>query len=197
MTIPGDAPGTGTPISSVLFVCTGNVCRSPFGEALLRHLAPGLAVSSAGTDAWEGAGMDPLMAAHLGPDVPVDPSRTARQVTRADLDADLVLVMSGRQRGVLLDEHPGVVRRVGLLGSVDTLCAPGPWAADTSPGPGGSRTELGTLGRLTREDVARWTRRPVDPAGEIADPFRRGEQAAQLAAQRITAAVELLASRLG
>ncbi|HEX2163084.1 MAG TPA: low molecular weight phosphotyrosine protein phosphatase, partial [Thermoanaerobaculia bacterium] len=42
----------------VLFVCLGNICRSPTGEGLLRHvveergLAGEIEVDSAGTGAW-------------------------------------------------------------------------------------------------------------------------------------------------
>jgi len=44
----------------VLFVCTGNVCRSPMAAALLAHLLEehgvrGIDVSSAGTAPWDGA----------------------------------------------------------------------------------------------------------------------------------------------
>lgn len=44
----------------VLFVCTGNICRSPMAEALLRHRldergVEGYEVRSAGTGAWDGA----------------------------------------------------------------------------------------------------------------------------------------------
>ena len=45
---------------SILFVCTGNICRSPLAEALLRDyavkqgMADRLKVSSAGTHAWDG-----------------------------------------------------------------------------------------------------------------------------------------------
>ena len=44
----------------ILFVCTGNTCRSPLAEAIARKIAieRGLAdldVASAGTSAWEGA----------------------------------------------------------------------------------------------------------------------------------------------
>jgi protein-tyrosine-phosphatase len=44
----------------VLFVCTGNICRSPMAEVALRRElerrgAQGVSVSSAGTGAWDGA----------------------------------------------------------------------------------------------------------------------------------------------
>src|ERR687883_1473661 len=44
----------------MLFVCTGNTCRSPLAEAIARRIAieRGLVeveVASAGTSAWEGA----------------------------------------------------------------------------------------------------------------------------------------------
>lgn len=42
-----------TPIMKVLVVCLGNICRSPMGEAVLRHIAKerniDLTVDSAGT----------------------------------------------------------------------------------------------------------------------------------------------------
>jgi protein-tyrosine phosphatase len=65
-----NGPADGT--LRVVFVCTGNICRSPMGDVVLRHLAADrdladgtvlgdrLAVSSAGTGGWhEGEGMDP------------------------------------------------------------------------------------------------------------------------------------------
>ena len=44
----------------LLFVCTGNTCRSPLAEAIARKVAierglPDVDVSSAGTSAWDGA----------------------------------------------------------------------------------------------------------------------------------------------
>ena len=65
---------------SVLFVCTGNVCRSPVAELVTRRLladnfgpeeATRFAVSSAGTHAAVGEPMDPLSRAELA-DMGVD-----------------------------------------------------------------------------------------------------------------------------
>lgn len=39
--------------SRILFVCLGNICRSPTAEGVMRHLAPELELDSAGTSDWE------------------------------------------------------------------------------------------------------------------------------------------------
>lgn len=36
----------------ILFVCLGNICRSPAAEAVFRAMAPGLESDSAGTGGW-------------------------------------------------------------------------------------------------------------------------------------------------
>ena len=42
-------------MKNVLFICTGNVCRSPMAEGLLRHMAGDrVAVASAGLGAGHG-----------------------------------------------------------------------------------------------------------------------------------------------
>ena len=46
-------------MKEVLFVCTGNICRSPIAEGLFRELVhknPDIEVSSAGISAYEGQG---------------------------------------------------------------------------------------------------------------------------------------------
>lgn len=164
------------PVQSVLFVCTGNICRSPFAELLLRHLIPGLTVDSVGTHALTGHPMDELMGRELlARGIDPAPAR-GRALGHRSPTADLILVMSMRHRRFLIEEHPGIARRVGLLGSVEDLAALVP-AHDV----------------LLRSHVTKWARRTADPAAEIADPYRLGPEAAAIAAERIDSAVNALA----
>ncbi len=51
---------------SILFVCLGNICRSPTAEAVFRGLAEGhgLEIDSAGTSGWhDGGRADPRASA--------------------------------------------------------------------------------------------------------------------------------------
>lgn len=96
----------------ILFVCLGNICRSPAAEAVLRAKAAarglGLHVASAGTGGWhQGGGADPRMiraAARRGYDLS---AHRARQVAFSDFyEFDLLLAMDNRNRADLLDIAP-------------------------------------------------------------------------------------------
>lgn len=85
----------------VLFVCMGNICRSPMAEAVFRHqvaeagLADRFVIDSAGTGGWH-VGEPPhhgtlaVLARHG-----IDPgNQRARQITRADFDRfDYIVAM--------------------------------------------------------------------------------------------------------
>ncbi|PRA44600.1 MULTISPECIES: low molecular weight protein-tyrosine-phosphatase [Pseudomonas] len=85
----------------VLFVCLGNICRSPTAEGVLRHklraagLAERIEVASAGTGDWH-VGNPPdkrSQAAALRRGYDLSAQR-AQQVTRADFSSsDLILAM--------------------------------------------------------------------------------------------------------
>lgn len=166
-------------VGSVLFVCTGNVCRSPYAQRLLQHFVPGLPVASAGTHALVGAPMDPMMAAELARQGADPGDVRSRQVTASDLAADLIVTMTLAQRSWLLEEHPALVHRVGLLGAVGAL----------------ARGRQGSTA-LTRAEVSRWVGTAVSTDAEIPDPYRQGHAAARRTADRLDESVDLLADLL-
>jgi protein-tyrosine phosphatase len=94
---PGRNKGT-CEMTRILFVCLGNICRSPLAEGILRAMArdrPEIEVDSAGTAAWHvGKAPDPrsvAIAARHGIDIS---SLRARQVSRDDFSRfDLILAM--------------------------------------------------------------------------------------------------------
>ncbi len=109
-----------TKTKRILFVCTGNICRSPLAAALLqRALAQrgidGLEVASAGTGAWDGAPVSEgayLVGLERGLDLS---AHRARLLTRELVDqADLILTMARHHRA-RVDELGGEAR-VFVLG---------------------------------------------------------------------------------
>ncbi|CAN5738493.1 hypothetical protein BH23GEM11_BH23GEM11_05340 [soil metagenome] len=124
------------PGGSVLFICLGNICRSPYAEFRLRALgpAPGSRVSSAGF----------ILPGRPSPENALEVSRDrgldmgehrSRVITPLMLgEYDLVVAMTGEQVRGLRDKHgrPGVVH----LGDVD----PGPIPMRDIPDPYGTGT---------------------------------------------------------
>jgi protein-tyrosine-phosphatase len=107
-------------IQRILLVCTGNICRSPLAEALLRRTleqrsVDGVSVTSAGTGAWDGAPASEgayLVGLERGLDLS---GHRARLLTRELVEeADLILTMARHHRA-RVDELGGE-GRVFVLG---------------------------------------------------------------------------------
>ncbi|HAM77078.1 MAG TPA: protein tyrosine phosphatase [Alcanivorax sp.] len=100
----------------ILVVCDGNICRSPTVAAMLAAARPDKRISSAGLVGLEGHDMEStareVAAAHgleCGP-------HQARKLDRALCqDADLILVMEGRQRDRIIQRFPEVSGKTFLL----------------------------------------------------------------------------------
>jgi len=112
----------------LLFVCLGNICRSPTAEGVMRHrleaegLADRVTLDSAGTGAWHvGEPPDPRAAAAAG-EQGVRLEGEGRQVEAEDFDAfDLLLAMDrGNARDLrALACHPAASEKIRLLREFD------------------------------------------------------------------------------
>jgi protein-tyrosine phosphatase len=119
---------------ALVVLCTGNICRSPLTEVLLRDRLADLpvVVTSAGTRAVVGAPMAPLAAPRVlarG----LDPAHAAAQLTVQHLTgADLVLGLAREHRRAAIELHPRVVRRAMTLPPTtpDLDDVPDPWGRD-------------------------------------------------------------------
>lgn len=106
----------------MLFVCTGNICRSPMAEGLFverlrKGERPDISVSSAGIFANPGNIPDPF-AVKVAREAGVDISEhRARVVNNDNLNwADIVLVMESAQREFVSMVFPTQSAKVALLG---------------------------------------------------------------------------------
>ena len=98
---------------SILTVCTGNICRSPVVEVLLRAAAgDAFQISSAGTRAVVGAGISAPMAALLADGGFSPLFFSARQIFPDHVRAaDLVLTATVAHRATVVEMAPAAVRR--------------------------------------------------------------------------------------
>lgn len=102
----------------ILFVCTGNTCRSPMAEALLREKlkgVPGTEVKSAGVAAFDGdkASENTLLVLEQRG---ITLEHSARRLTDELMEwADLVLTMTKGHKGMICNLYPGQVDKVYTL----------------------------------------------------------------------------------
>ncbi|WP_440708381.1 arsenate reductase/protein-tyrosine-phosphatase family protein [Herbiconiux sp. YIM B11900] len=100
----------------ITFLCTGNICRSPLAEKILRARLADLGdthavVSSAGLHAVVGAPME-AQPAEIATRYGADPQHTAAQATADVLrSSSLVLTMTREQRAEVSREYPFALKR--------------------------------------------------------------------------------------
>ncbi|NQZ13674.1 MAG: low molecular weight phosphotyrosine protein phosphatase [Alphaproteobacteria bacterium] len=100
----------------IMFVCTGNICRSPSAEAVLRHQAnqqgAKLEISSSGTHGYHiGEPSDPRAIKHAAKRGIDMSGITAQKITTQDFqDYDLIIAMDQGHMRILEDIRPEACR---------------------------------------------------------------------------------------
>ena len=111
----------------ILLLCTGNLCRSPMAEGLLRALLPSHGLFSAGLGALEGAPADPLAVALMRETgIDISAHRSRRLASWMLAEAALVYTMEASQATWLHRQYPRHAHKIARLGDPCGIDVPDP-----------------------------------------------------------------------
>lgn len=187
----------------ILFVCTGNTCRSPMAEGILRHIAQqeGLAVEvrSAGVAAVDGAPM-----AAYAKDVlrrrGIEDETTAQSISESILGwADLIFTMTTTHKRSLVQMYPDAVDKTYTLKEYVRHHAPETLGQESEIEQKLKELEVkhALSQPLTEEEQAfleEWGH--WQPDHDIADPFGGTQEQYEATAQEIEAQLRSIARLL-
>lgn len=185
--MPADSDGGRT--ASILAVCTGNICRSPYAARVLGHALPpdAVEVTSAGTGALVGEDLDPEAKRLLRARGVDDSGHQARQLTWQDVRAaDLVLAMTTEHRAAAVRLFPRAARTTFTAREVARLLP----AADLEPLPGDAAGRVRALPAALA--AARGQRARGSSSDDVGDPFGRGQRAFGVMADELDPALAAL-----
>ncbi|KFI73917.1 low molecular weight phosphotyrosine protein phosphatase [Bifidobacterium minimum] len=153
----------------ILVVCTGNVCRSPLGELLLKRYLEGtsIRVESAGTRGLPNHAIDPSSARLLdGVGIESQDFRSRRLTKDMVESADLVLCFERQQRRDIVSLVPASVRWIFILPEFAAMCR---YCADHGSVVGR------TIGErlISVAEQATLVRARIPPFEDVPDPYGR------------------------
>jgi protein-tyrosine phosphatase len=167
---------------SILVVCTGNICRSPMAEGILRTLlrgrgVGGVDVSSAGVAGWDGSGATPEAVQAMAQNGIDISEHVARRLDPAMVKrAGLVLGMAEEHSEAAVFMDPTASDRTFTLKELVKLLDHSPEAAaDTMSNEDAPRRLRGAMERAASARAAGRVQLPADQ--DVADPLGLGVQA--------------------
>lgn len=171
----------------VLFICTANICRSPYMELRARAMLAGstdVEFTSAGTHGFRAHHVDATMGVVLadrGIDDEAAEAFASRRLTRDMInEADLVLTAEASHRAFVLEEVPGAFRKAFTLGQFAESI---------------ERVDPALRGAALVTAAGHRRAGAVD-AHDVRDPYRRGRAAAEASADQIDALLQAVLPRL-
>ena len=195
---------------SVLMVCTGNICRSPLAEQLMRArlgeagFHASTKVSSAGLAAVVGSRMDPTAEEISSRLREKASSFLARQISGSMVsESDLVLTMTRAQRDEVVHLYPRALQRTFTLTEFAKILAyesddsehlvTVPIGSGPTIGSAKANNDFAAILRLHSGNLSRKrSHARLTASDDIADPFRQPRDVHEAVATQISLAVSLI-----
>ena len=191
-------------IMNILFVCTGNTCRSPMAEAILKSKS-NFEVQSAGIAAMTGQPTNPKAIDTLKANQ-IDFSGQSQQLDSELVDwADLILTMTNHHKQVITSHFSSGIDKVFTLKEYTSDDADETWQAlkatylkleekRASTSENSTKEEIEACLSEEMAEIRRLEEKLRDL--DIVDPFGQNHEAYQQAYQEINSAIDKLIEKL-